>query len=151
MAVSSARQGIKVKGHKLYPFLNDIDLATVLDPERSWAVDEFQCWHEDQVVRLEGAAKTGIGWSAKLVNMLLKTRVYVACEGHPSLAAVIHPPIDNLLIKQISRRYSSDPRNRAMVRMCQGDIPITGIRTYEQYRNNWRPLPSRKARKLHPL
>jgi|ERR1035441_7949062 hypothetical protein len=136
VAVSAARQGIKVKGHKLYPFLNSVDLATVLDPNRSWTVEEFQCWHKGQVVRLDGAASIGIGWSAKLINMLLKTRVYVACEGHPSLPAVIHPPIDNFLIKHISNRYSSaDPRNAAMLRMCKGGIPITGVRTYEQYLN----------------
>jgi hypothetical protein len=134
VAVSAARQGIPVRGRKLYPFLRGVDLASLLDPEHSWSDKDFAQWHHAQVLRLTDAAGINIGWSAKLINMLLKTSVYIAGEGHPSLAALIHPPIDNLLIQQICRRYASDPLNADLIRLCKTGVPISSIITYEHYR-----------------
>jgi len=141
VAVSAARQGIKIRGHKLYPFLQQVDLVTVLSPEHVWSDDDFEHWHEDQVTLLAKRAGIQIGWSAKLINMLLKTCVYIAREGHPTLAARIHPPIDNLLIREVCRRYPpANPRNRNLVRLCRGGVPISGILTYDQYRGVIRGL-----------
>jgi hypothetical protein len=66
--------------------------------------------------------------------MLLKTRIYPGGEGHASLAAVIHPPVDNALVSEIRRRYPSrDPRNAELLRLCDRGVPILKIVTYDQY------------------
>jgi hypothetical protein len=42
-----------------------------------------------------------IGWAVKLINVYLKTLVYLAREGRSGLIESIHPPIDNELWKGI--------------------------------------------------
>lgn len=134
--MSAARQGCSVRGKKLYPFLQSVDLTPILDGENEWTTDRFESWHEAQTGRLAAAARIFIGWAAKLIAMVLKTRVYLGKEGHVSLAAVIHPPIDNALITEIQRRYPySDSQNRRLRNLCEGGIPISKILNYEQYRD----------------
>lgn len=83
-----------------------------------------------------------MGWSAKLIAMLLKILVYVGSEGHPSLVPSLHPPIDNALIAEIRRRYPlRDSRNAVLRRRCGGGVPITRIVTYDQYRDVVLGLP----------
>lgn len=55
------------------------------------------------------------GWAAKFVNIVLKMRVFVAGEGHSSLRELIHPPIDNVLVDAIRKKYSKKrPQNREL-------------------------------------
>lgn len=134
--MSAARQGCPVRGRKLYPFLRSVDLAPVLDQGRVWTSGEFEGWHESQAVGLAASAGIPIGWSAKLINMLLKTRVYAGGEGDASLKAVIHPPVDNALVGEIRRRYPSrDAANAELRRLCDRGVPISGIASYDQYRD----------------
>jgi hypothetical protein len=147
VAMSAARQGSPVRGRKLYPFLLSVDLAPVLDQGHAWTPEEFQRWHEDQVTGLASAAGIQIGWGAKLIAMLLKTRVYLGGEGHPSLASLIHPPIDTALIREILRRYPrGDPKNARIAGLCKGGFPISKIVTYDQYREVIRGLREVAAR-----
>lgn len=141
VAMSAARQGCPVRGRKLYPFLQSVDLTAILDGEHEWTADEFQSWHEAQAVALARAAEIPLGWSAKLIAMLLKTRVYLGREGHCSLAPLIHPPIDNALIAEIRRRYPlHDSRNTRLRNLCDCGVPISRIATYHQYRDVIRGL-----------
>jgi hypothetical protein len=52
VAMSAARQGSPLRGRKLYPFLQSVDLEAVLDQSHVWITEEFQRWHEDRVVAL---------------------------------------------------------------------------------------------------
>ena len=141
VAMSAARQGCPVRGKKLYPFLGSVDLTAIVDGEHEWTADGFESWHEAQAVGLAVAARIPIGWSAKLIAMLLKTRVYTGSEGHGSLTPLIHPPIDNALVAEIRRRYPlHDSRNRRLRSLCDAGVPITRIVTYEQYRDVIRGL-----------
>ena len=99
-----------MRGKKLYPFLQSVDLTAIIDGEHEWTADGFESWHEAQAVGLAIAARIPIGWSAKLIAMLLKTRVYTGREGHDSLTPLVHPPIDNALVAEIRRRYVSQPK-----------------------------------------
>ena len=135
VAMSAARQGCPVRGRKLYPFLQSVDLTAILDIDHEWTADGFQSWHQAQAVGLAVAAKIPVGWSAKLIAMLLKTRVYVGSEGHGSLAPLIHPPIDKALVAAIRHRYPlHDSRNSRLRRLCDGGVPMARIATYDQYR-----------------
>ena len=87
--------------------------------------------------KLALTAGVQIGWAAKMVNMLLKVRVFIAREGDPSLPNLIHPPIDNLLIDAIRRAFPSTglkaELRKQIVGLCSTGKPISGITTYEQY------------------
>lgn len=50
-----------------------------------------------------------LGWAVKMINMYLKSRVYIAQEKvRPGLMSVIHPPIDSYLWEGIKNRYRKD-------------------------------------------
>lgn len=71
---------------------------------------EFDAWHEANTVAIcHQAENLPVGWATKIINVYLKTRVYLANEGPPSLIAYIHPPIDNGLWQGIRAQYQSDP------------------------------------------
>jgi hypothetical protein len=79
-----------------------------------------------------------IGWAAKIVNMLTKIHVYVAGRGSPKLRGLIHPPIDNLLVNAILKKYSrlkqAECRNRdEIIRLCSMGKPIKSVTTYGRY------------------
>lgn len=46
------------------------------------------------------------GWATKIINVYLKTAVYVGDLGSPNLRTLIHPPIDGGLWRGIERRFS---------------------------------------------
>lgn len=51
----------------------------------------------------------GVGWAAKLVNVYLKTSVYVGGLGRPGLVTAIHPPIDGGLWAGLKKRFHDRP------------------------------------------
>ena len=50
-----------------------------------------------------GIDKVTYGRAAKLVGVYLKSMVIIGTDANSSLAAVAHPPIDRILLKNISR------------------------------------------------
>ena len=137
-AASAARQGADVRGRKLYPGIDEIDMDTLtVTTKDAWTEKEFQAWHKFQVEKL--AEKTGlpVGWAAKILSMVTKVRIYMAREGDSSLLELIHPPIDNKLIDAIRSRYplKSESRNPnfKLRELCDQGKPIDGLKTYEQY------------------
>jgi hypothetical protein len=81
VAMSAARQGITVRGRQLYPHLRKIDLSSVLNAAESITPVEFSNWHKTSVEDLARSLDLPAGWAAKLINMILKVRVYVGREG----------------------------------------------------------------------
>jgi hypothetical protein len=55
----------------------------------------FDAWHAQTVQTLTGAEpRLRFGWATKIINVYLKTPVYVGGQGRPGLIQTIHPPID---------------------------------------------------------
>jgi hypothetical protein len=136
-AASAARQGCKVRGRKWYKHLDEValdDLFAIPPPVSDGA---FREWHEREVKKLAFRASVEIGWAAKMINMLLKVHVYIGHRGDSSLLAVIHPPIDNLLVKGIEREFSlkgqSADVNQEIRSLCKLGKTISGIANYDQY------------------
>ncbi len=130
VAMSSARQGSEVRGRKLYPYIEDVDLNNLIgarDPS-----EPFADWHRREVEGIAKRAKVSIGWAAKIINMLTKVWVYIAFDGNPSLRAEIHPPIDNQLIEAIKRKYPARryPQLQDLYDLAK---PIVGIKEYADY------------------
>ena len=114
--LSALRSGSPLKRAELvYDLIeNHADLTVLFDPTRAIDETEFDRWHEKTVldfVAAEPALKSDsqVGWAAKIVNVYLKTRVYLAGEGREGLVSVIHPPIDNGLQRGLTKRFANRP------------------------------------------
>ena len=76
---------------------------------------EFTEWHSQEVRKLTGLEfrttkngkiqKLNVGWAAKMLAIYLKTTCYLADFGRDGLLAVIHPPIDNNLIRNLTKAF----------------------------------------------
>jgi hypothetical protein len=110
-ALSALRSGAPLKtGNRVYSLIDKANLAVLFDSNRAVDDTEFDRWHEKTVLAFCGAEPTlSVGWAAKLVNVYLKTRVYLAGEGRKGLVSVIHPPIDYGLQHGLKKKYPNRP------------------------------------------
>ena len=73
---------------------------------------EFDAWHEKETRALsdrQPKPRLQIGWSAKLINVYLKTAAYVGELGREGLRDVLHPPIDGGLWSGLQERFEGRP------------------------------------------
>lgn len=139
-AASATRQGCPVRGRALYPYLDNVPLHEILSGERPIFPEEFANWHRRAVEALAiqpPGNPIGIGWAAKLVNLILKVRVYIGSEGRDGLRKCLHPPIDNQLIQAIRQKYPlQGPEggiNIVLRDKIDRFISIVGIDSYDTY------------------
>lgn len=100
----------------LYPLLDGVAFDEVLNRNRgAIRIDEFDKWHERETLGLHDRAnhlKPGtpfsVGWSAKLINVFLKTAAYVGDLGRDGLREVLHPPIDAGLRRGLRQRFRGE-------------------------------------------
>ena len=94
--------------------------------------DDFDEWHEEAArMMLAREPRLTVGWATKILNVYLKTRVYVAAEGRENLMDMIHPPIDGGLWLGLSRQFAGQPEILAMTNCVSR---IKGIVDYDCYR-----------------
>ena len=62
----------------------------------------FRDWLEAMVER---EPRLTVGWAAKILNVYLKTRVYIGGQGRHHLKEMIHPPIDAGLWLGLKRKF----------------------------------------------
>ena len=139
-AMSAARIGSPIRSRKvLYPLLDGVLFDEVLSRNRG-AIrgEEFDRWHERETCGLCGrandlapeAAPLPVGWSAKLINVFLKTAVYVGDLGRDGLRAALHPPIDAGLRRGLEEHFPGQA--------FLGDVlvarSISQVRCYATYR-----------------
>lgn len=111
-ALSALRSGSPVKSRaQVYGLLKVVPFDRLLEPSnRPIKEAEFASWHHDAVLGLcERESPLCVGWAAKLVNVYLKTYVYVGGLGRPGLVSAIHPPIDGGLWAGVKKRFHERP------------------------------------------
>ncbi|MCY4651647.1 MAG: hypothetical protein OXC95_00615 [Dehalococcoidia bacterium] len=110
-ALNSGKDHIK-SAEDVYAALDFVDFQYLFDSERG-TIDqhEFNDWHRTSVDRLimKYEPRLNVGWAAKMIAIYLKTTCYIAGFGRNHLAVVIHPPIDNNLIKNLRKQFRSSP------------------------------------------
>ena len=102
---TAARATRGISNERAYSVLDATDFGPVLR-EGSGPITrtQFNCWHRIEIEKLDYLhSNIELGWIAKLVNIYLKTRCYVGQDGRVGIGEVIHPPIDNFLIKGLKR------------------------------------------------
>ena len=110
-----------------FPYVLDTSLGTI-------GKANFEDWHHRQVCKLLEYFKhkqLTYGWAAKMIAIYLKTTCYLAHFGRPGLDQVIHPPIDNILVKALRGRY----KNTAIADGLKDFRSITAIGTRQQYQD----------------
>jgi hypothetical protein len=124
-ALSALRSSSPLKsGKQVYALIeNHADLAALFAPDPAIDETEFDRWHEETVSAFcEAEPGLPVGWAAKIINVYLKTRVYIAGEGREGLVMAIHPPIDTSLQQELKRSFPDRPWRK---------LTITGIRSYQ--------------------
>jgi hypothetical protein len=129
--LSALRSGAPVKSRKdVYPLLRTIDFSRLLVDSSPISSTDFDEWHQSAT---EGLCRRKpilcVGWAAKMVNIYLKTAVYVGELGRPGLREAIHPPIDSGLWRGLESRFSGH-RLLAKTHTVQ---QIKAIRDYATY------------------
>ena len=117
-ALSATRAGAPIKDREtLYPLLDEVAFPVVLSSSTAISKAEFDAWHERETDALCHRANSGkpevapfpTGWSAKLINVYLKTAVYVGDLGREGLRDVLHPPLDNGLKNGLMKHFKTCP------------------------------------------
>ncbi|MHA1648951.1 MAG: hypothetical protein ACTSYB_02065 [Candidatus Helarchaeota archaeon] len=131
-AFSATRSGCPVKSRKeLYPLIREPRYSKILEGDRIITAQEFDEWHKENTIRIcDKNARLPVGWGTKLINMYLKTLVYIAREGRKGLIECIHPPIDSWLWKGIKKVYNDD---NDIIEMTHVVTQIKDITSYEIY------------------
>lgn len=130
-AFSATRSGCPVKSRKDVYHLIELANYNYLFCGGNITQTEFNKWHEINTTRIHNAnRKLPIGWAAKLINVYLKTRVYLAKEGRSGLIQCLHPPIDNGLWKGIRQKYKNVAKIKKDLQVFTG---INKIKTYDDY------------------
>jgi hypothetical protein len=107
-ALSALRSGSPVKSRKQVYNLIDkhADLQILFDPPTPITQSEFDEWHEKTASAFGYAERNiTVGWATKIINVYLKTRVYLAKEGREGLIGAIHPPIDTDLLRALKTEF----------------------------------------------
>ncbi len=128
-ALSSTRSGSPLKSRKdIYCLLEKISFNEVLNGRKKILESEFDRWHKENTNRLK--KKLPIGWAVKIINVYLKTSVYIGGLGRPGLIYCIHPPIDSALLEGLKEEYKDDFKKEI------GNYKrIKDIVTYQDYLN----------------
>ena len=145
-ALSAVGSGGPIKATKpIHQLLDGVAFLEVLDPSLELITcEEFDRWHraetEDLCARATPMLPTKwvtdhprsefpVGWSAKLINVYLKTAAYAGDLGREGLREVLHPPVDNRLKANLVMCF----RDRPEIRDAVNFRSITAIAKYEDY------------------
>ena len=142
-ALSAVKMGCPIRAkERVCQLLDRVAFSVVLDPLRGpISCREFNRWHQHETEELSARAKhclpprwareLPIGWSAKLVNVFLKTTSYVGGLGRDGLRDVLHPLLDTGLRTGLREYFL---RNRQdMLETVVAFRTISGICCYAEY------------------
>jgi hypothetical protein len=111
-AMSALRSGAPIKSRRdVYTALRGVDFG-VLFEDALGPINRtsFDAWHADAVrAMIEREPRLTVGWATKIINVYLKTRVYIGAQGRHHLKEMIHPPIDAGLWLGLARRFPDRP------------------------------------------
>ena len=116
-ARAAVAAGAPIRDKKtIYRLLDGVAFGEVLS-----GAEGFDTWHQRETEELcrrankhlrdvvhengQEPTKFPVGWSAKLINVFLKTAVYAGGLGREGLRDVLHPPLDNGLRKGLRKHF----------------------------------------------
>jgi len=133
IAFSGTRSGCPLKSRSdIYPLINDVNFDLILKGNEPISKQEFNDWHSmySELIK-QKEPRLPIGWTTKLINLYLKSMVYVGLFGRPNLVQFIHPPIDKGLWDGIAERFGNDDE---IISKTHSKTKIKNIVEYDDYR-----------------
>ena len=131
-AFSATRSGCPLKARDtVYPLIRIPHYNEIFygDPI---STNEFDEWHHKNTLAItECESRFPVGWATKIINIYLKTTVYLAGMGRQGLVKCIHPPIDNELWKGIYQEYR---HRQEIISKTHIVNRIKEINTYDKYK-----------------
>jgi len=110
--LSALRSGAPIKSRKdVYTVLDRVDFEALFVAELG-PINRttFDAWHADAVRKMiKREPRLTVGWATKIINVYLKTRVYIGAQGRHHLKEMIHPPLDAGLWKGLKRQFLNRP------------------------------------------
>lgn len=134
-AMSALRSGAPIKSRRdVYTALRAVDFdllfADSLGPINRTT---FDAWHANAVRTLiKRDPRLTVGWATKIINVYLKTRVYIGAQGRHHLKEMIHPPIDAGLWKGLARQFRDRPDILARSNCVNRIKDITDYKCYRR-------------------
>lgn len=133
-AMSALRSGAPIKSRRdVYTAIAGVDFP-VLFEKALGPINRttFDAWHEASTNGLiQREPRLSVGWATKIINVYLKTRVYIGAQGRHHLKEMIHPPIDAGLWLGLERRFKDRPDILDQTNCVR---KIKDIKDYECYR-----------------
>jgi hypothetical protein len=132
-AFSGTRSGCPLKSrHDIYPLIQLPNYNAILEGNDTVTKVEFDDWHRSNSILIKTKQPLlSIGWTTKLINLYLKTMVYIGQFGRPGLVQYIHPPIDNGLWDGIAAKYGTES---VIIEKTHLKTKIKEVSTYDEYR-----------------
>ena len=133
VASCAVRSNSPVRSRKLiYRAIDSIDFVPLFSDDLG-RIDsvEFRTWHKTAIAEMQKAeSRLNVGWSAKILNEYLKTKCYVGGYGRDGLADVIHPPIDNGLVRGLKTRFGDCPALKSRLDSLES---MNDLDAYDKY------------------
>jgi hypothetical protein len=128
---SALRSGSPLKSREdIYPFLELKHFEFLLTTTDPISDIEFSEWHENAVAEITSDGRLPVGWSAKIINVYLKSICYLSGFGRPGLINHIHPPIDSGLWQGLKSNYKDQSE---IWNKVYSKTKIKDIKTYTDY------------------
>ena len=133
-AMSALRSGAPIKSRcDVYTALRGVNFDVLFkDALGPVSRQTFDTWHSNAVrAMIKREPRLNVGWATKIINVYLKTRVYIGSQGRHHLKEMIHPPIDAGLWVGLKRRFPDSPDILELTHCVKR---IKDIANYECYR-----------------
>ena len=138
-ARAAVAAGAPIKDREtVYQLLDGVAFGEMLSGAEVSA-ERFDCWHQHETEELcseadkcrSDVAPFPIGWSAKLINVFLKTAVYAGGLGREGLCDVLHPPLDSGLRIGLIKHFHGrvDMRKKVDFGKIKHIVDYAGYRT----------------------
>ena len=148
-AVNVGNCPIKAKD-PVYRLLDGVAFGEVLSGVEVSSAEGFDGWHQRETEALccrankhlravaqeneQEPTKFPVGWSAKLINIFLKTAAYAGGLGREDLCNVLHPPLDNGLKDGLKKHFKACCPDRPDLLVEVDFGSISAIKDYDRYR-----------------
>lgn len=140
--LSALRRGAIRKKSVINAALAKVDFSPLFDMSLGVIEEkEFSQWHNEALevlVGTEGLANH-YGWATKMLNVYLKTTVYVAGLGRSGLIQLVHPPIDTGLWAGLLEQFPDHDVLRQTHRV-QAIVGISSLAIYHDIIDGMRQM-----------
>lgn len=140
--LSALRRGAIRQKSAIYAALAKVDFSPLFDSSLGGIdEEEFSQWHDNALAVLVGVAglENQYGWAAKILNVYLKTTVYVGGLGRSGLIKLVHPPIDTGLWGGLLEEFPDHDLLRQTHRV-QTIVGIASLATYHDIIDGMRQM-----------